>query len=88
MGILVACVIVLFVLFSLGGLALWVNSRRQERRLARIEAQRNLDIRCIETQFWKHEVAIQQNAATSAAAEREIVQLATRFVRVKDTLKP
>ena len=74
---------------ALGGLSLllWATTtRRQDARIAQLEAHRRGDAADIVKQFWKHETAIQQNAATAATAEREIVQLAIRFARMSDPL--
>lgn len=55
MGILVACLMVAFILVSLGLLALWyLSTWRQDARLAQIEKQVAIDGRCFAHQSRLH----------------------------------
>lgn len=83
--------IVVFLIASivmLGGLLLYLwatTTRRQDARIAQLEAKQTSDLQYVVKQFWRHETVIQQNVATAERAEKQIVQLATNFARAQTT---
>jgi len=81
MGILVACVIVSFIVMFAGLLALWVNGRRRDARLAQLEKQQSVDSFCFAHQARLH------NRKISALDER-LMYMAREIRSERPTVRP